>query len=58
MKGPTRDRVAIKGQHLMLGLWHVRNEIANALRSLVGISVPAHGRVGTIEIWQIIDARG
>jgi len=37
------DRVAIKGQHLMLGFWHVRNEIANALRSLVGIPVPTHG---------------
>ncbi len=48
--GLTWDRMAIKGQHLVLGFWHFRYEIANALRSLVGISIPAHGRVGAIEI--------
>ena len=49
--GRTWDRVAIKGQHLVLGFWHFRNKIANALRTLVGISIPADSRVGTIEIW-------
>ena len=47
---PTWNRVAIKRQDLVLSFWHARNEIANALRSLVGISVPAHSGVGTIEI--------
>jgi hypothetical protein len=52
----TRDRMTVKGLHFMLGLWHFRDQIANALRAFVRVPVPAHGRVGTIEIGQVIDA--
>jgi hypothetical protein len=53
----TWNRMAVEGLHLVLGFWHLRNEVTNALRALVWIAVPAHGRVGAIEIWQVIDAR-
>jgi hypothetical protein len=37
--------------------WHLRDKLAHALRALVWITVPAHGRVGAIEIRQVVDTR-
>ena len=54
---PTWNRVAVKGLHFVLRLWHLRDEVAHALGALVRIPIPAHGRVGTIEIRQVVDAR-
>src|SRR5258708_7054104 len=53
----TWNRVAVEGLHFVLCLWHLRYNITHALRTLVWVSIPAHGRVRTIEIRQVIHAR-
>lgn len=54
---PTRNRVTVEGLHLVLGFWHLRYKSADALGAFIRIPIPAHGRVGTIEIRQVVDAR-